>query len=136
MQHQLAVVGKTIDDATADARRCGPPAQPLQAVKRSLEYWQRTIQWLTDPTLNASIEMTQTRWQRLRLALVEQANIWQALALGQEDLGAYKAEALVQRFLQDVVASFEDIATRQGLLSAVDQVDKQADEIRGSLRGS
>jgi len=53
--------------------------------------------------------------------------------LGQEDLGAYRAEALVQRFLQDVVASFEDIAARQGLLSAVDQVGKPTDEIRSIL---
>jgi hypothetical protein len=133
LQHQLAVIGKAIDDAAAsgDANPSDESGRPLQTVKRSLEYWQRTVQWLTNPALNRSIDMTQTRWQRLRLALVEQAAIWQALVLGQEDLGAYKAEALVQRFLQDVVASFENIAAKEGLLTAVDQVGKQADEIRG-----
>ena len=136
LQHQLAVVGKAIDDASAVGATTSVAARdesgrPLQTVKQSLEYWQRTVQWLTNPALNTAVEMTQTRWERLRLALVEQASIWEALVLGQEDLGAYKAEALVQRFLQEVVASFEDIAARQGLLTAVDQVGRQTDEIRG-----
>ena len=58
LQHQLAVVGKAIGDATHDAKTGEDSGQSLQTVKRSLEYWQRTVQWLTDPALNGSIEMT------------------------------------------------------------------------------
>ena len=57
-----------------------PP--PLQTVKRSLEYWQRTVQWLTNPAINTSVEMTPPRGNASGWRLVEQANIWQALVLG------------------------------------------------------
>jgi hypothetical protein len=64
----------------------------------------------------------------MRLALVEQIGIWQALVLGQEDLRAHTARNVVQQIQQDVISRLQQVAAQEGI------VEVAADAGRG-MRG-
>jgi hypothetical protein len=60
----------------------------------------------------------------LRQALITQTGIWQSLVLGQQQLGSYVAEGVVQRIMQDVAVNFQRLAATRGLFGAAEQVSQ------------
>jgi hypothetical protein len=131
LQHQVGVIATALDDARNVAG--APPESPVveagDAVKRSLDYWQRAVSWLSrrpdpsaPPTTGARNDDVRApdaaQWDSLRQALIEQTSIWQALVLEQEALSTFSAEAVTQQVLQDVAATFQNLVTRRGLFGA------------------
>jgi hypothetical protein len=135
LQHQVTIVGKALDDASAAASGTSSEESraATQAVKRSLEYWQRSVKWLlkrtdpgapeADPSRRVEPLVAET-WDQLRLALIAQTGIWQALVLGQQQLDSYTAEGVVQRIMQDVAVKFQQLAAGRGLFGAAEQVSQ------------
>jgi hypothetical protein len=134
LQYQVGMVGKALDDATrAEGGTSTATAQEAAfAVTRSMDYWQRTIVWLNSQgSTSAHGPLTDRDWDRLRINLIEQAGIWQALVLGQQDLDTYSAAGVGQAILQDVATRFEKAVAGQGLFGAANQVSQAlVDEVR------
>ncbi|GAC1657303.1 MAG: hypothetical protein NVS4B7_02500 [Ktedonobacteraceae bacterium] len=104
------------------------PSQSIHAITNSLDYWQRTVELMCNPSSTtiatqpsaASFPPTTTTrppavppldWERsrkLRGKLVEQAEAWQSLLLCQQTLQDFTSEKVTQRILQDCIADFED----------------------------
>ncbi|HUX86660.1 MAG TPA: hypothetical protein VMW65_06635 [Chloroflexota bacterium] len=137
LQHQILVLGKGLDDDYAarsgqDLPAAEPsisldpslPSRSLQTVTHCLDYWQRAVQWLNDPARSSAV-VTIPQLRQLRLALIEQANVWQALVLGQEDLRSYRGGNVIQQILQEVMSSFEEIAAQQGIVDAAADVGRE-----------
>ena len=129
LQHQVSILGKAIDDAASAGGESVAAQTTAQAVKRSLDYWQRAVKWLlrqTDPTQSGDVRrigpLSDDDWDRLRVALIAQSSIWQALMLGQQPLAAYSAEGVSQRIMQDVAVRFQQLAASRGLFGAAEQV--------------
>lgn len=137
LQHQVAVLCQAIDDARAERAEDASARSRAagQAVKRSLDYWQRAVMWLAkrpaadvnaapDKTASTVPALDADDWKRLRIALVEQTGIWQALVLEQQSLDTFTARGVTQKILQDVAASFQHLATMEGVFGAATEVSK------------
>ena len=97
------------------------PSQSIQAVTFSLDYWKRAIQLICNkqPGTNAGPSapgrsksqtipsMTPQTSSQLRLALVQQAEIWQPLLLHQQSLLDFTTQYVTQRIVNDFMGSFE-----------------------------
>jgi hypothetical protein len=141
-QHQISVLGTALDDAYyartglprpqagADQGALDPalPHQAIQAVKRSLDYWQRAVEWFGE-SAPAKGEGAIKLWHNLRLALIEQANIWQTLIIGHETLGSFTAENVTKQILQEVMVSFETVAQQQGLMETAEAVGREFNRV-------
>ncbi len=121
LQHQISALSSVLDDAyylqhqelkrqDDNAVLVAPnpdlPSQAIHAVKHSIEYWRRTVNWLAGDQSQKSISkppaVAQVPWPDMRTALTEQANIWQMLMTGQQSLRAFNMESVTQKLLQDV----------------------------------
>ena len=115
------------------------PSQAIQAVKHSLDYWQRTIARIcspdvitlkppldpssvTAPTANSSARdassPTVLDWElakTLRTELIQQAMVWQSLVLCQQSLQSFTMEKVTQRLLNEFVSDLE-LAVRDEIL--------------------
>jgi hypothetical protein len=102
----------------------------LAAVKLSIDYWQRAVTQqkalFTLPTganPGAAGEQVIPRegnelqvqpanridtWTKMRLALTRQANIWESLMIGQQDLSAFDVESVATRLVQSVWSDIQD----------------------------
>ena len=98
------------------------PSQSIQAVTFSLDYWKRAVQLICNkqPGTNAATpspggvskpgtipNMTPQTSSLLRLALVQQAEIWQPLLLHQQSLLDFTTQYVTQRILNDFMGAFE-----------------------------
>ncbi|HYX50299.1 MAG TPA: hypothetical protein VE843_11185, partial [Ktedonobacteraceae bacterium] len=98
------------------------PSQSIQAVTFSLDYWKRAVQLICNkqPGTNAGTpspvgvskpatipSMTPQTSSLLRLALVQQAQIWQPLLLHQQSLLDFTTQYVTQRILNDFMGAFE-----------------------------
>jgi hypothetical protein len=117
LQHQITALSSELDDAyylqhPEKGRPEDPgvlttpdpdlPSQAIQAVKRSIDYWQRAVIWMAEHPDELRKSAPDKHWNTsLRLALIEQANVWQTLVTGQQSLRAYNLEALTHQILQD-----------------------------------
>jgi hypothetical protein len=119
------------------------PSNVLQAVKQSIEYWQRTITWLgadEDPALASSRSVERPKmvvadWRRLREALIEQSGIWFNLMTGQQDLRGYTIEGLSHGVMDEAIADFRDLAQRD-LPAAFQQASQQINDIARDVTDS
>ena len=118
MQHQIAALSAELDDAyylkpenagrrKTDAATAMPnpelPSQAIQAVKKSIDYWQRTINYIHGQQNTDSFRAGATMWNKsMRLALIEQANVWQTLMTGQQSLQAFGIESLTRKLMYDI----------------------------------
>jgi hypothetical protein len=107
------------------------PSQSIQAVKHSLDYWQRAVEWIPD-NLN-QLRDPQARegatWSRdMRYALTEQANIWQTLMTRQQKLSAFNMESVTQKIMEDVTDEIQ-AGLQQGFGESVKQAEKLAQEM-------
>jgi hypothetical protein len=87
------------------------PSEAIKAVKRSIDYWQRAVNWIPDhlDQLRKGEKEAEKKdagpapWCRpMLLALTEQASIWQTLMTGQQSLRAYNMESVTHKIMQEV----------------------------------
>lgn len=112
------------------------PSNVLQAVKQSIEYWQRTVLWLAEDEETAvsnaraldKPQMKAADWRRLRQALVEQSGIWYNLMTGQQDLRGFTVESVAQGIMDEAIAELRGLAQRD-LPAAFQQAGQQIDEM-------
>src|SRR5260370_42570386 len=126
-----------MDDAyyrtTADIARPNPkdrvgrtnvalPRKTIQAITFSLDYWKRAVELICNkqPNTNSGTtppggvskpvaipSITPQTSSQLRLALVQQAEIWQPLLLHQQSLLDFTTQYVTQRILNDFMGTFE-----------------------------
>lgn len=85
------------------------PRHIIDAIKNSLEYWRLTIQLITGEK-NREIQVRNEDgkyWKKLRLALIEQTDIWQLLLTGKQDLRSYNVERVTQKIMQDITTEMQ-----------------------------
>ncbi|HJR08474.1 MAG TPA: hypothetical protein VJ842_14530 [Pyrinomonadaceae bacterium] len=154
LQHQISALSSELDDAyylehpdvkrvVANAVLVAPnpdlPSQSIQAVKNSIDYWQRTVEWIPDhlKQLRDQSDTQTAPWsKKLRLALAEQSNIWQTLLTGQQTLRAYNMESVTHDIMRGVTAEIQNnLRTNfQGAMQQAQQTMKQvAEEVKGAL---
>jgi hypothetical protein len=118
------------------------PSQVLQAVKQSIEYWQRAVLWLgamPKPTKSGdgteSVEEKPPKdalavedWIRLRQALIEQCGIWFNLMTGQQDLRGFTVGRVTHQILDLALSDLRDLAQRD-LPAAAKEVAGQVSNV-------
>lgn len=122
IQHQLLALGTALDDAFYRASgKPKPQSQPgadtpfdpdlpsatLLCVSRSLDFWRDTVTWL-NPHAKHSVAMTASLETELRNALIEQANVWQALITEHQSLDGFAVTTVMDAIVQEVISSFEE----------------------------
>src|SRR5579871_5649253 len=157
LQHQISALSASLDDAyylkfkekdkdfkrpDDDAVLVTPspdlPSQAIQAVKHSIDYWQRAVKWIPENTTKLRTDSGaapgSAAWNKaMRMALTEQANIWQTLMTGQQSLRAYNLESMTQQILQDVMTEIQqNLQTDFG--SGVQQAEKVANAIANEAK--
>ncbi len=132
VQYQISALSTALDDAyyrvNTNIQRPDPkatlvqpnpalPSQSIHAITNSLDYWQRTVELMCNPSSTtiatqppAVPPLNWERSRKLRGKLVEQAEAWQSLLLCQQTLQDFTSEKVTQRILQDCIADFEDAA--------------------------
>jgi len=109
------------------------PSQVIQAVKSSIDYWQRAVKWIAAnpnglrPT-GGNIPGSAAWNETMRMALTEQANVWQTLMTGKENLQAYGLESLTQQIMQDVMTDIQKSMTTD-FASGVKQAEQAITEL-------
>jgi hypothetical protein len=104
------------------------PSQTIQAITFSLDYWKRAVKLICNgqPDPNAGTlppggvskpvtipSMTQQTSSQLRLAIVQQAEIWQPLLLHQQSLLDFTTQYVTQRILTDFMGAFERATSKE-----------------------
>jgi hypothetical protein len=159
LQHQISALSAALDDAYyAQPEHQAPkppdgddpvtpdlnlPSQSIKAVKQSIDYWQRTVKWIQDEDAKNLDKRRKnllpgvTSWSRpMRLALTEQANIWQTLMTGQQSLQSYNMESATRKIMMDVgemVAQSLRTDFRSGVKEAEDAMNDMAVEVKDAI---
>jgi hypothetical protein len=163
LQHQIAALSSALDDdyyKTTGQKRptdgtvlAAPnpdlPSQAIQAVKRSLDYWQNTVKWMAQPATPEQpasdgkpavaakpANMDYLReflrpdgWNKhMRLALNEQADIWQTLMTGQQSLRAYNLESVTHDIMQDINGKIQE-GLQTSFSATVQEAEKLAKDV-------
>jgi hypothetical protein len=124
LQHQISALSSELDEAyygkpenikrkELDSKLKIPnpelPSQAILAVKNSIDYWHRTIHWISDRPDDSSFHKGITDWpQTMRLALIQQANNWQTLITGQQSLSAFSMESITYQLMHDVTETVQE----------------------------
>jgi hypothetical protein len=143
LQHQITALSSALDDAfylrpgqkrpADDALLVAPnpdlPSQAIQAVKHSLDYWQNTVKWLAKSGNLQTRRPDAPPWSKtMRMALNEQANIWQTLMTGQQSLRAYNMESLTHSIMKDITSQIQ-----KGLRSGFGENVQAAEKVMADL---
>jgi len=132
VQHQISALSTVLDDAyyqlhpdqkrpAEDAVLVWPnpdaPGQAIHAVKQSLDYWCRAVEWISkdgtpiewssrlkDETGKLDVD---TVSKRMQVVLREQADIWQSLLTGQQSLRAFSIESVTQKIIKEAMDSVQ-----------------------------
>jgi hypothetical protein len=161
LQHQISGLSSALDESYYEklgqkapsagtgtaAPNPGLPSEAILAVKHSIDYWQRTVEWIAESEQarksnsgddknsgkNSLPWLNMDSWKDMRLALTEQANIWQSLMTGQQSLRAFSLETVTRRIMKDVTdriqGSFhEDF--KKGLRQAEDAMKEVAADVK------
>jgi hypothetical protein len=144
LQQQLVGLGGALDDAWyaahPDVKRpmdddpMAPfnpelPSACLHAVEHGLDFWRRTVEWL-DAKKNV---WTSAFSDDLRVALVAQMDIWQALVTGRQDLTSFSAKTITETMTRELMTDFEDAAQRELLGAGKEQLESVAAKARTAL---
>jgi hypothetical protein len=158
LQHQISALSSALDNAyylrrpeqkrpDDDAVLVAPnpelPSQVIQAVKNSIDYWQRAVNWIAanwkpdDPgQLRNPKAPVPAPWSRpMRLALTEQANIWQTLMTGQQSLRAYSMESVTLKIMQDVTDEIHK-SVRTDFSASVQQAGQVMKEVAQEMKSA
>jgi hypothetical protein len=161
LQHQITALSSALDDefyqlhtevrrpadgAAASAPNPDLPSECILAVKHSIDYWQRTIQWLADRQAKkpdgaaadgGSVQDQMSNWKDMRLALTEQASVWQALMIGQQTLRSFSLENITRQIMKDITDRIQGSLHRdfkKTLTQAEHAMKEVADEVKIVVR--
>nr|HET6902137.1 hypothetical protein [Ktedonobacteraceae bacterium] len=122
------------------------PSNALNAIKHSLDYWQAAVVWIGGPRAQDTIcrahaveyredapsMMSRELSCQLRIALIEQADVWQSLITGQQNLRSITTEAVTEsilsQFMQDCEKAFISDVT-DDVKTEVEQVKKNTEQL-------
>ncbi|MEO8954267.1 MAG: hypothetical protein ABI396_12260 [Ktedonobacteraceae bacterium] len=122
------------------------PSNALNSIKHSLDYWQAAVVWIGGPRAQETICRAHTVEYRedapsmmsrelscqLRIALIEQADVWQSLITGQQNLRSITTEAVTEsilsQFMQDCEKAFISDVT-DDVKTEVEQVKKNTEQL-------
>ena len=123
------------------------PSNALHCIKQSLDYWQAAIRWIGSPRAQKSIRsahnivmheqgdtpmMSKELSSQLRIALIEQADVWQSLTTGQQTLQSIMTEEVTQgilsKFMQDCEKAFMSDMTND-VRKEVEEVKKNTEQL-------
>ncbi len=122
------------------------PSNALNSIKHSLDYWQAAVVWIGGPRAQETIcrahaveyredappVMSQELSCQLRIALIEQADVWQSLITGQQNLRSITTEAVTEsilsQFMQDCEKAFMSDVT-DDVKKEVEQVKKNTEQL-------
>ncbi|MEX3935902.1 hypothetical protein AB4Y32_29620 [Paraburkholderia phymatum] len=125
LQHYIS----ELSSALGSAQDTEPRLQAFDSVKKSIDYWQRTVTQqatlFASGTAQASARIE--TWKTMRLALTRQANIWESLMIGQQGLGAFDVESVATRLVQSVWSNIQ-ADLRVQFSQAVSQMTTAADK--------
>jgi hypothetical protein len=147
LQHQISALSSALDDAYYSQHKevkrpeekavlVAPnpdlPSQAILAVKHSIDYWQRAVAWISKPENLEGLRDKEAQgsgsWSKqMRLALTEQANIWQTLMTGQQSLRAFNMESATNKIMQDVTGEIQKSLRKdfKGSVKQAEQVMKE-----------
>ena len=116
------------------------PSNALHSIKHSLDYWQAAVVWIGSPKAQDTIcrahrlvysddapaVMSRELSCQLRIALIEQADVWQSLITGQQNLRSITTEAVTESILNQFMQRCE-----QAFVSDVtDDVKAEVEEVK------
>jgi len=122
------------------------PGNALNSIKHSLDYWQAAVVWIGGPKAQDTIcrahtveyredappMMSQELSRQLRIALIEQADVWQSLITGQQNLRSITTEAVTEsilsQFMQHCEKAFISDVT-DDVKTEVEQVKKNTEQL-------
>lgn len=155
LQHQISALSTVLDDAfyvrtslkrpeeNAVLQIPNPdlPSQAITAVKHSIEFWQRTIKWIAGPNSEGKIRSDSpakgTEWSKqMRMALIEQSNIWSTLLTGQQSLRAFTLESITRQLMKEVTEKVQEKLKEnfKGSLHQAETAMKEiADEVKQAI---
>ena len=119
------------------------PSNSLRTINKSLDYWQAAINWMGGPraqqniytthglTYDADVPVMSRELSRhLRVALIEQADVWQSLITGRQTLRSITTEtvteAILSQFMEECEQAFMADVT-QGVADAAEREQQQAE---------
>jgi len=149
LQHQITAISASLDEAfyhehpdvprpvdgVATARQLDLPSEAILAVKHSIDYWQRAVDWVTRRN-GMTVTSQLAAWKDMRLALTEQASIWQALILGQQTLRSFNLETVTKRIMKDVTNKIQSSLHHDFTQTAEATLKSMADEVKVAVRGA
>jgi hypothetical protein len=153
LQHQISALSSALDDSyyaqhtglkRSDDGAIGAinpdlPSQAIQAVKNSIDYWQRAVDWIANPDNQGKLrdKDNPASWSnKMRLALSEQANIWQTLMTGQQTLRAYNMESVTHKIMDDVTDEIQQGLHKDfgaGVHQAQQMMKEMAQEVKDAI---
>src|SRR5581483_7940079 len=115
------------------------PSQAIEAVKHGLDYWQRAVLWIPDNKDKLSDDgkdLGNRLWNgEMRVALIEQANIWQTLLTGQQSLRAYNIETATREIMQDVTEDIQK-SLRTDFRVGLQQAEKAMKDVAQQVKAA
>ncbi len=150
LQHQVSALSTALDEAyikqqqlklhegqtTFMVATADLPSQAISAVKHGLDYWHRTVKWISVPAnekyfRNAPVD---THWsKKMRMALIEQTNIWQTLLTGQQSLKAFTLESITQSLMQNITTSVQE-SLQENFKGGLHQAQAAVKELAGEVK--
>jgi hypothetical protein len=122
------------------------PSNALHSIKHSLDYWQAAVVWIGSPKAQETIcrahsmeysddapaVMSRELSCQLRIALIEQADVWQSLITGQQNLRSITTEtvteSILSQFMQRCEQAFVADVT-DDVKTEVEQVKKNTEQL-------
>jgi hypothetical protein len=95
------------------------PTRAIQAIRHSLDYWSRSIQWLKMQKVQNEMRtkdnskgnqpiLTVDLARSLRVALIQQSDIWHSLMTYEQNLSNFTAEYVTLNILNDFMGKLEE----------------------------
>jgi hypothetical protein len=122
------------------------PSNALHSIKHSLDYWQAAVVWIGGPKAQETIcsahrmeysddapaVMSRELSCQLRIALIEQADVWQSLITGQQNLRSITTEAVTESILSQFMQRCEQAFVADvtdDVKAEVEQVKKNTEQL-------
>lgn len=115
------------------------PSNALHAVKHSLDYWQAAIAWIGGSRAQETIcsqhnvtsdaenpLLSHELSRQLRIALIEQADVWQSLITGSQTLRSITTEAVTE----SILSKFMEECEKAFMADVTEELEKKAQQVQ------
>lgn len=155
LQHQITALSSTLDESYYKSQKrkntnqtddsgslddVNLPSNTIRAVKNSIDYWHRTVDWIskTENWEKARTDLSDIAAcnRAMKLALMQQADIWQTLMTGQQSLNAFNLECVTHKIMDDVTTKIQQALQanfKQGLEQAKGGIKEITDEVKDAV---